>query len=115
MSQAAEQDVVLGVADARFFRALGDPTRLAIIRLLLTRPRNVSELVAELGAPQSRVSNHLACLRWCGFVKTERKGRQITYSICDPRLSRLLILASEMIDDNRHSLNPFPEPNADWG
>ena len=114
MSHAAEQDVALEVADARFFRALGDPTRLAIIRLLLARPHNVSELVDELGAPQSRVSNHLACLRWCGFVKTVRKGRQITYSISDPRLRRLLVLASEMIGDSRHILDSLPESKIDW-
>jgi DNA-binding transcriptional ArsR family regulator len=115
MSNTAEEDVALGVADARFFRALGDPTRLAIIRLLLVQPRNVSELIGELGAPQSRVSNHLACLRGCGFVTTERKGRQITYSISDPRLRRLLALASEMIGDNNKDSAITPPPSGvDW-
>jgi DNA-binding transcriptional ArsR family regulator len=103
MTLRAEEDVAHGVADARFFRALGDATRLAIVRLLLVRPHTVSELIAELGAPQSRVSNHLACLRWCGFVTTERNGRQIIYSIGDERLRRLLTLASEMADDNQQT------------
>ena len=40
---------------AKFFRGLGDPTRVKIIQLLLERPRTVSELVALLGAPQGRV------------------------------------------------------------
>jgi len=32
----------------------------------------VAELVAALGAPRSRVSNHLACLRWCRLVEAEQ-------------------------------------------
>jgi DNA-binding transcriptional ArsR family regulator len=88
------------LANARFFRALGDPTRLAIIRYLLTRPHSVAELIVKLDAPQSRVSNHLACLRWCGFVAAERHGREVIYSIGDRRLRRLLRLATEMVDDN---------------
>jgi DNA-binding transcriptional ArsR family regulator len=108
MSLGAEEDVTSGIADARFFRALGDATRLAIIRILLEKPHSVSELITKLGAPQSRVSNHLACLRWCGFVTTERRGRQIIYSIGDPRLRRLLALGSEMVGDNRPGLMSSP-------
>ncbi len=114
MSRPVVEDLTSGVADARFFRALGDPTRLAIIRLLLARPHNVSELMTKLAAPQSRVSNHLACLRWCGFVTTERNGRQIVYSISDARLRRLLALASEMIGDNQQSLMSAPQLGSDW-
>jgi ArsR family transcriptional regulator len=104
MSLRSDEDLASGVAGARFFRVLGDSTRLDIIRLLLVRPHNVSELVDKLGAPQSRISNHLTCLRWCGFVTRERNGRQIIYSIADSRLQRMLALASEMIGDNRQNL-----------
>ena len=111
MTLKSEEGLAPDVADARFFRVLGDSTRLAIIRLLLVRPHNVSELIEKLAAPQSRVSNHLACLRWCGFVTTERNGRQIIYSIADPRIRRMLVLASEMISDNPGNLSsgePIP-------
>lgn len=84
------------MASARFFRVLGDPTRLAILELLLDDPHTVSELVEAVGASQSRVSNHLACLRWCGFVEDERHGRQVTYRIADPRVSDVLAAASEL-------------------
>jgi len=63
------------VLTAKFFRALEDPTRLRILRLLLEGERTVSELVAQLGAPQGRVSSHLACLRWRGYVQVRRQGR----------------------------------------
>ena len=114
MSLKAEPGVKSGVADARFFRALGDATRLGIIRLLLERPHTVSELTAKLEAPQSRVSNHLACLRWCGFVTTERKGRQIIYSVGDPRLRRILALASQMAEDKQHNLISASRLDEGW-
>src|SRR5437899_904509 len=63
---ASDSGPVPAAAAARFFRVLGDPTRLRILELLLAGPRAVSELTAAAGAPRARVSNHLACLRWCG-------------------------------------------------
>jgi ArsR family transcriptional regulator, cadmium/lead-responsive transcriptional repressor len=98
-SQATER-----VADARFFRVLGDPTRLAIIEELLTGPRTVGELVERIGGPQSRISNHLACLRWCRFVEFERDGRQIRYRITDPRLRELLDITRELVGDTAEHL-----------
>ena len=66
-------------AAARFFRVLGDPTRLKILELLTVEERNVGELVAMVGQPQPRISTHLACLRHCGFVWTERQGKEVVY------------------------------------
>ena len=74
------------VASARFFKVLSDPTRLAILRLLAEREHNVAELVEILGVPQSRVSNHLACLRWCRFVDVTRQSRRAIYRIADDRV-----------------------------
>ena len=84
---------------ARFFRALGDPTRLRLLTLLLERDQTVSELVEALSAPQGRVSTHLGCLRWCGFVTARREGRQMLYTIADARVRDLLTLASTMMHD----------------
>jgi len=49
-------------ARARYFRVLGDPTRLRILEVLLGEGRTVAEVAAAIRAPRSRVSNHLACL-----------------------------------------------------
>lgn len=89
---------------ARFFRGLGDATRLRILFLLLEEERSVSELVTLLGAPQGRVSTHLACLRWCGFVVAEKSGRAVRYRIADPRIRPLLALATTMVADNAQAL-----------
>jgi DNA-binding transcriptional ArsR family regulator len=101
-------------ASARFFRVLGDPTRLAIVHHLLERPHTVTELVDRLGVSQSRVSNHLACLRWCRFVNAERDGRQMIYSINDPRLRRLLQFAAAMIRENEEHLAGCERIGPDW-
>jgi len=88
---------------ARFFRALGDPTRVRLLHLLLAAPageRSVSDLVAALDAPQSRVSTHLGCLRWCGLVQTRRDGKQVYYRVADPRVRELLRISGTLLRDH---------------
>lgn len=77
-------------AAARFFRVLGDSTRLHILDLLEERERTVGELVSEIGQPQPRISTHLACLRHCGFVSTERRGKEIVYRLALGGLERIV-------------------------
>ena len=90
MSTDTVPAATLGVATARLFRVLGDPTRLRILELLLERPHSVSELVEATAVAQARVSTHLACLRWCDLVATERRGRQVIYTLRDPDLREVL-------------------------
>lgn len=108
-SRSAED---LGVA--RFFRVLSDPTRLAILDLLAQRPCTVSELVAAIGAPQSRISNHLACLRWCRFVETDREGRTVTYHLSDRRVRRLLEQGRRLAAEHGEHLASCRRIGPDW-
>ena len=85
---------------AKYFRALGDPTRVRILELLRERERSVGELVAVLGAAQPRVSNHLACLRWCGFVESRREHRTVHYRLADERVNAVIGLAHALLADN---------------
>lgn len=94
--------------DAKLFRALGDPTRLQIVEALLEREHNVSELMALLGAPQSRVSNQLMCLRWCGFVASRRQGKYIYYRVTDPLVRDLALLARELSTEHAAALAACP-------
>ena len=61
---------------------------------------SVSDLVAAVGAAQSKVSNHLACLRWCGFVDARRDGRTVRYRVSDRRVEQLLALGRALLADN---------------
>lgn len=85
---------------SRFFRVLGDPKRLKILELLLGGEKSVGEIVDYLQASQGRVSNHLACLRWCGFVRTRREGKFVYYRLADPRVREVVRLADAIISDN---------------
>ncbi len=85
---------------AKFFRALGDPTRLKMVHAVLHDEKNVTALVELTGSPQGRVSSHLACLRWCGYVATRKEGRQVFYRVTDRRVAKLLELASGLVEDN---------------
>jgi DNA-binding transcriptional ArsR family regulator len=86
---------------AKYFRALGEPTRLRLLGLLNDEGElSAGELTRRLGQSQPRVSNHLACLRWCGFVETRRDHRTIYYRLADQRVAALLELAHGLLADN---------------
>jgi DNA-binding transcriptional ArsR family regulator len=86
---------------AKYFRGLGDPLRVRILELLRAEGElSVGALVQRLGEPQPKVSNHLACLRWCGFVATRRDHRTVLNHIADPRVIEMLDLAHGLLADN---------------
>ncbi len=86
---------------AKYFRGLGDPTRLRILELLHEEGElAVSELVDRLGIGQTKVSNHLACLRWCGFIEARREHRTVYNRIADARVIGMLDLAHALLADN---------------
>ena len=86
---------------AKYFRGLGDPTRVRILQLLdVHEELSVGELVERLAQSQSKVSNHLACLRWCGFVATRREHPSVFYRIADGRVAELLTLGLALLADN---------------
>jgi ArsR family transcriptional regulator, cadmium/lead-responsive transcriptional repressor len=86
---------------AKYFRGLGDPTRLRILGLLGENGElSAGEIVQQVGLPQATVSTHLGCLRWCGFVQTRRENRSIIYRIADARVGQLVALADSLLADN---------------
>ena len=92
----AEPDLV-----AKYFRGLGDPTRVRILELLREHGElSVGELVERLGQSQPKISNHLACLRWCGFVHTRRAHPIVYYRVADERVAQLLELGRALLADN---------------
>lgn len=63
------------------FRALGDPTRLRILRLIGEARLNVSEVVSLVGVAQSSVSHHLTRLKALDLIREERQGGFTYYSL----------------------------------
>lgn len=85
---------------ARFYRALGDPTRLALLAFCAEQERTGNDCVAHVGLSQGRVSAHLACLVSCGLVEVRRCGRYAYYRTADPRVASLVELGSSMVADH---------------
>jgi len=86
---------------ARLFNGFANSTRLSILLLLSQRGEmKVGELVDELEAPQPRVSDHLRCLAWCGYVEVRREGRNAFYTVADQRVMQILELGEELLRDN---------------
>ena len=97
LSEAPTEPELVG----KYFRALGDPTRIRILELLGEHGElSVSELVDRLAQSQPKVSNHLACLRWCGFVHTRRDHPTVFYRVADQRVMQLLALGRDLLADN---------------
>lgn len=95
-AQPTEPDLI-----AKYFKVLSDPTRVRILELLADGSEmSVSELMEALGQAQSKVSNHLACLRWCGFVETRREHRAVFYRVADDRVLAVLMLGRSLLADN---------------
>lgn len=90
---------------AKFFRALGDSTRLRLLEFLLHEEHAVSECVAHVGLSQGRVSAHLACLAECGYVEVRRVGRKAFYRVADSRVAALVALAHALAADSSATLD----------
>jgi ArsR family transcriptional regulator, cadmium/lead-responsive transcriptional repressor len=92
---------VAGDLVAKYFRGLGDPIRLRILELLRDEGElSVGDIVSRLGLTQPKVSNHLSCLRWCGFIEARRDGRVVYNRIADSRVEAMLDLAGSLLADN---------------
>ena len=63
------------------FRALADPTRRDILRLLRDGPRTSGEIAQHFDAAWPTVSRHLAVLREARLVASTRMGQQIVYEL----------------------------------
>jgi ArsR family transcriptional regulator, cadmium/lead-responsive transcriptional repressor len=86
---------------AKYFNGFANTTRLSLLLLLSRRGEmKVGDLVKELDAPQPRVSDHLRCLSWCGYVRVRREGRNAYYSVADYRVLEMLRLGEELLRDN---------------
>lgn len=102
---------------ADIFRALSDPTRLAVFECVMVQELSVSELTERFEVSQPAISQHLSTLRMCGLVAQRREGKNVFYR-ADPqgmrpvmdwlnhyrafwktKLPRLELMLKEMKDD----------------
>jgi len=89
----------------RFGTALADPIRRQVLLLLLDGPSYPNDLLAEIDTSQPNLSNHLACLRGCGLVLSERQGRRVRYELASEGLAHALsdLISVELcVDEHDH-------------
>ncbi len=66
---------------AEFLQALGEPSRVAILKALSTGSKNVTEMAKLLNVEIVNVSHHLGVLRQAALVVDEKHGRFVVYSL----------------------------------
>lgn len=76
---------------AALLKALAHPLRLAIALELQGEPRCVHELTETLHASQPLVSQHLRVLRGARVVASQRRGREVAYSLNDDHVGHIVI------------------------
>jgi len=88
---------------ARFYKALGDDTRLGLVELLARQEPGsalcVGRLAQDLGVSSSTVSQHLRVLKDLGLVRGERRGYRIHYFLDEARLAAYQDLARERLGE----------------
>lgn len=80
-------------AEARVFKAMSDPCRLAILKLLKEGELCVCEIMTALDRPQSSTSHHLSILKNAGLVKERKDGKWSHYRLSEGAVIEMMNLA----------------------
>jgi ArsR family transcriptional regulator len=86
----------------RLFRALGDPTRLRLINLMAEQEVCVCYFTEVIGAPQPKISRHLAYLRKAGIVTARREGKWMHYKMASPSNPDAAAILKSVLDALGH-------------
>jgi DNA-binding transcriptional ArsR family regulator len=90
------------------FKALADPTRRRILRLLAGGERSAGALSSEFDLGKPAVSHHFAVLREAGLIRSRRDGQQILYSLDTSVLQDLAVWALDLIGPRDATQEPMP-------
>jgi len=82
----------------QFLRALADPTRLRLLHLMSEQEICVCYFIDVIGAPQPKISRHLAYLRRAGLVAARREGKWMHYRLTVPRDPHAAAILKTTID-----------------
>ena len=80
---------------ADLLKAMGHPLRLHLLAEVAKQPCCVHDLVKATGATQPLVSQHLAVLRSANLLASQRRGREVTYTLIDSHIAHIVSDAVE--------------------
>ena len=89
------------MAANRAFRALADPTRRRILRLLRQRRRTSGEIADAFHSSWPTISRHLAVLRSAGLIVRERKGQFLEYDVNATVIQEVIEVLLDTVPDRR--------------
>ncbi len=75
---------------AKVSKAFADDNRLKIIRFLSEGERNVAEVADKLDVEENLASHHLRVLAALGFLKNDKKGREVFYRLNNSKFISLV-------------------------
>ncbi len=78
-----------GINCLAVLKALSEPTRMRIVRLLLKHPLGVNDISERLGVSQYNTSKHLRILREAGLLQTEKQGKLRLYGLATALADRI--------------------------
>ncbi|HII07234.1 MAG TPA: winged helix-turn-helix transcriptional regulator [Methanotrichaceae archaeon] len=84
------------VAEAEIFKAMSDPCRLAILKLLREGELCVCEIMTALDRPQSSTSHHLSILKRAGLIRERKEGKWSRYRLSEGAVIEMMNLAKLM-------------------
>ncbi len=90
----------------KVMKAVSDPNRVKLLKILQTRVLCVCEIQALLGIAQPTVSKHLKVLEEAGLVTFKKDGLWVNYSLADGNKSPY---AATILGNLRHWLGDDPE------
>ena len=83
-----------------FFSALGDATRLKMLKLIADEELCSCEVMAALELTQPTTSHHLGLLERAGLLTSKRKGKWVFYKIANSRVQTLINRGFSMIEES---------------
>ena len=87
----------------QFFKSLADRTRLRLIHLMSEQEICVCYFIEVIGAPQPKISRHLAYLRRAGLVAARREGKWMHYRLTVPRDPHAAAILNTTLDALKNS------------
>lgn len=85
---------------AECLRVLAHPHRLRMVQMMLAGQFSVGELAEACDLPTAMASEHLRLMQRCGFLDSEKQGRQVFYRVIDPHVKNLMNCIEERCNAN---------------
>jgi DNA-binding transcriptional ArsR family regulator len=82
----------------KIFKALSDPTRRKILKLLENKEMNAGEIAQHFQISKPSISNHLNILKHAGLIADNRNGQNIIYSLKNKALDEVVNWFVEFIN-----------------